>query len=98
MRIAPMSCGMKAKNALNPSCRDSTIYVLLPSVFLDFTRRASAGRRWPRVRPEGPTDEREEQREDARDREDRTQTLLRDVLRDPAGRTRQRHAGELIYE
>src|SRR3712207_3560945 len=48
--------------------------------------------------PEGTPDKREEQREDARDRQDHAEPLLRDALRNLAGRTGQRYAGELIYK
>lgn len=47
---------------------------------------------------QSPADKREEQGEEAGDREDRPQPLLRDALRCPAGRSGQRHPGELVYK
>src|SRR5215210_4038748 len=98
MTIAPISCGMNAKNALNPSCRDSTTRFSFLQPCLTLRVRPPPADAGPACAPEGPTDEREEQREDARDREDGPQSLLRDVLRDVAGRRGQRNAAELVHE
>src|SRR5215204_5054865 len=48
--------------------------------------------------PEGSTDKRHEEGEDAGDRQDGTQTLLWDLLGRFVDRSRQRYAGELVYE
>jgi hypothetical protein len=52
----------------------------------------------PACAPEYPSDKREQQGKDARDRQDRSQPLLRDVLRGFAGRTGQCDAAKLVYE
>ena len=52
----------------------------------------------PTCTPKCSSDEREQEGEDARDREDRGQPLLRDVLRSLPGRTGQCDAAKLVYE
>src|SRR5215218_1643637 len=91
-----MSCGMKAKKLLNPTLRDSIIY--LSPFYLYLNVRSPPARARALGTPQSSPDEREEQCEDARDREDRAQALLRDTLRGLISRTGQRHAGELVYE
>src|SRR5215204_1405295 len=87
---------MKAKKLLNPTLRDSIIY--LSPFYLYLNVRSPPARARALGTPQSSPDEREEQCEDARDREDRAQALLRDTLRGLISRTGQRHAGELVYE
>src|SRR5829696_3599212 len=104
MTMAPISCGTNAKNASRPARRDSIIYLLSLvavgsklSLFLPL-RSAGAGPRSPEA-ANGPTDEREEQGEYARDAQDGSQTLLRGCLLGALLRSLgQRHARKLVYE
>jgi hypothetical protein len=52
----------------------------------------------PTGAPKCSSDEREQQGEDARDREDGAQPLLGDILCSLTGRTRQCDAAKLVYE
>src|SRR5215211_4907361 len=83
MTMAPMSCGTNAKNASRPARNDSIIYPPFPSVGSTCLRPriaalwpAGAGPRPPQS-AYGPSQEREEQGEYARDAKDGAQTLLR---------------------
>src|SRR5215211_3694147 len=98
MIIALMSCGMYSKNALNPSCSDSTIYFLLSSVLPTLCVRSTPTDAGPACPAQSSTDEREEQRQDARDRKYRAQALLRDILCGFASRTGQRYTRKLVDE
>src|ERR687886_3033596 len=103
MTIAPISCGKKPKNASRPACNDSIIRLL--SLSFQVVRSRSVGS-WSALTcsrsPQAtysPTDEREEQGEDARDGQDGAQTLLRGCLLGALLRPlRQRDARELVYE
>src|SRR5215211_1785077 len=104
MTMAPINCGTNAKNASRPARRDSIIYLLsLRSVgsklsrFLPL-RSAGAGPRSPQA-ANGPTDEREEQGEYARNAQDGPKPLLRGgLLGALLSSLGQRDARELVYE
>src|SRR3954452_14786625 len=104
MTMAPISCGTNAKNASKPARNDSIVY-LLSLVFVGRKvrlclplRPAGAGPRSPEA-AYGPADEREEQRQDARDAQDGAEPLLRSGLLGALLRALwQRDAGELVYE
>src|SRR3712207_3220619 len=101
MIIAPISCGMYSRNRSSVFCKDCSMSIRYLSLVILSTgslRPAATGPTAPEA-ADGPPDKGEEQSQDARDRQDRAEALLRGCLLGAVLRALgQGDARELVYE